>query len=120
MGNAVWLAAPYLSLLLFWKWRPLGRRILGRTRLTLPVGWIAVAGLLSAVAGLWKAPVPLLALLAALSGLAMLTADRGDGRDAEDDEGPPPLIDWDGFDAARRRWSRDPRTGPVRSPSGVA
>jgi peptidoglycan/LPS O-acetylase OafA/YrhL len=120
MGNAVWLAAPYLSLLVIWKWRALGCRIPDRTALTLPVGWVAVVGLLAAVAGLWAPPVPVLALLGALSGLAMLTAGRGDdGSDGDDDPRPSPL-DWERFDAARRRWGRDPRTGPVRSPSGVA
>jgi hypothetical protein len=107
MSSIVWLAAPYLSVLGFFAWPRTARFIAPHTAVTLPVGWAAVLALAAALVGLWSPPLPVLAVCAALSGLAMLTPGRGnDGPDRgrDEDDGEPPPIDWDVFDDVRHRW----------------
>lgn len=124
MQTAAWLASPYLSTLVICRTPWIGRRVAGHTALTLPVGWAAVLALLAALVDLWSPPLAVMLLCAALSGLAMIVAGPGrddDGPGPEDDgPPPPPTVDWDAFDGARRSWERDRRQGPTRSPSGVA
>lgn len=118
MPAAVWLAAPYVSMLLICRIPAVGARVAGHTALTLPVGWLAVLGVFGAVAGAWHPPLWTIAVLGALSGLAMIVTgggeddNGGEGRDPED-EPPPPATDWDAFDRARSRWER---VGPRLSP----
>ena len=111
MGELAWLVTPYLSMLMICRSRPISRQVARRTVITLPVGWIAVLALCASVVGLWSPPLPVVALCALLSGLAMTTPGRGrdDWREPEDDdEPPPPGVDWDEFDRLRRAWQREP------------
>lgn len=114
MSPAVWLAAPYLSVMLICRWPVAGRRVAAHTAITLPLGWLAVLGVFGAVVGAWTLPLPVLAVLGGLSGLAMLTAapgdDEDDGGGEDDDEDPSPELDWDRFDEERRHWERAPLT----------
>ena len=109
MATVAWLISPYLSMLVICRSRPIARRVAQHTAVTLPVGWIAVLVLSSTLLGLWAPPFAVLAICAALSGLSVMTSrTRGDddGRQPDDPEDPPPGVDWDAFDAARRRWGR--------------
>ena len=109
--HLAWLAAPYLSMLVICTSPRLGRHVARNTAWTLPLGWVAVLALATAVLGLWSPPLALMALCAALSGLAVLTTggrDDGRGPDGWDDEPPAPVVDWDAFDRARRAWERRP------------
>jgi hypothetical protein len=121
MHNAVWLAAPYLSMLAITRWRPLGRRVAGHTAITLPFGWAALVVLFGALVQAWALPLAAMLAAAALSGLAMLLSGGGEDDDDpfEPDDDLPPLFDWDGFDSTRNRSGRFRRTGPVRTPSGA-
>jgi hypothetical protein len=115
MGTAAWLVSPYLSMLVICRSPAIARRVARHTAATLPLGWVAVLALFAAPAGLWSPPVAVLAVCAALSGLAVMTPGPGrgdDGRGPDDggggDDGPP-VVDWDAFDAARRGWGGGPR-----------
>ena len=121
MQNAAWLATPYLSMLAITRWRPLGRRLVGLTPITLPLGWAGVIVLLGALLRIWTVPTAAMIAAAAVSGLAMLLAGRGDDGDdpIDPDDDPPPLADRDRFDGPRNRSGRFVRTGPVRTPSGA-
>ena len=112
MASIAWLTGPYLSLLVLRRWRWSRACVARHSGLTLPLGWVAVLTLSTALVGLWDAPAPVLAVCAASSGLSMLTPRRRDGDDHRPDDGtpddpPPPGLDWIAFDGLRREWARE-------------
>jgi hypothetical protein len=128
MATALWLAGPYLSMLVLCRWQRVARCVADHTATTLLVGWVAVLALAAAMLGLWNPPVAVLAVCAVLSGLAVMTPgpgrwDDGPGPDADDE--PPPSIDWERFDDWRRGWDPDRRgrtsrsRGPTSTPPRV-
>ena len=110
MRELAWLTTPYLSMLVICRSDRIARHVASHTALTLPVGWVAVLALCGTVLRLWSLPLPVVALCAVLSGLAMTTSGRGrnDGPDPDDDDEPPPGVDWDDFDRLREEWRRVP------------